>query len=234
MMWQTAESGGMVGFDVNAGAYAALLMGVEIFMIAEVVELGHGALRAPTAATIRVAPPLQWVAPNRVTPVDAQPSQRHVVLWSNAFVRWPRFAVSQDDSSLFSQRSPHTVVPNRAIHLRTPWLPQVDPNGPPVHTELHGEAVHVDALEEPVSPGDKPGPHLDLGTQHVTDVAHGKVATLTSVHHTFGCARRRSSPGISPRRTVSSPLPPRLGGTPWVKSFGGRTTVDPSSLLFKP
>lgn len=87
--------------------------------------------RAPWSPTIplRVAPPLRWVAPNRLAPAL---TYGPFVLRTAEFLARPVLTVTQDDRVLHRQRLLTTALPNRPLRLGGRWVGSVDPAAGPV------------------------------------------------------------------------------------------------------
>ena len=85
----------------------------------------------PTGLPLTVAPPLRWIAPNRVTPSDRSP----YVLRTTTLLPHPVLELTQGGRVLHRQRLP-TAVPNRTLHLAAGWACRVDPKGGPVRAEV--------------------------------------------------------------------------------------------------
>ncbi|MDL5205126.1 FAD-dependent oxidoreductase [Streptomyces sp. ALI-76-A] len=85
-----------------------------------------------------VAPPLRWIAPNRVTPADRLP----YVLRTSVPLSRPVLRVTQDGRVLHRARlSPRTVLPNRTLTLTARWTGRVDPKGGPVRVMVRPGVV---------------------------------------------------------------------------------------------
>ncbi|WP_369250888.1 NAD(P)/FAD-dependent oxidoreductase [Streptomyces sp. R41] len=87
-----------------------------------------GAPWSPTVPLL-VAPPLRWVAPNRLAPAM---TYAPFVLRTAEFLARPVLTVTQDDRVLHRQRLLTTAVPNRSLCLDGRWVGSVDPAGGPV------------------------------------------------------------------------------------------------------
>jgi thioredoxin reductase len=87
-----------------------------------------GAVRPPTVPLL-VAPPLRWVAPNRLAPPM---TYGPFVLRTAEFLARPVLTVTQDDRVLHRQRLITTAVPNRPVRMSGRWVSGVDPAGGPV------------------------------------------------------------------------------------------------------
>ncbi|MGW3291277.1 NAD(P)/FAD-dependent oxidoreductase [Streptomyces sp. NPDC001002] len=85
----------------------------------------------PTGVPLTVAPPLRWIAPNRVTPADHHP----YVLRTTTLLNRPLLHVTQDGRLLHRQRL-WTAVPNRTVRLAAGWGDAVDLAGGPVEVTV--------------------------------------------------------------------------------------------------
>ncbi|MGV9942369.1 NAD(P)/FAD-dependent oxidoreductase [Streptomyces sp. NPDC003401] len=83
---------------------------------------GTGTARPP-AVPLTVAPPLRWIAPNRVTPADRLP---YVLRTATELVR-PVLHVTQDGRVLHRERL-RSALPNRTLRLSADWTHRVDPD----------------------------------------------------------------------------------------------------------
>ncbi|WP_369264351.1 NAD(P)/FAD-dependent oxidoreductase [Streptomyces sp. R35] len=83
----------------------------------------------PPTVPLLVAPPLRWVAPNRLAPPM---TYDRFVLRTTEFLAMPVLTVTQDGRVLHRQRLPGTAVPNRRVSLGGHWAGAVDPAGGPV------------------------------------------------------------------------------------------------------
>ncbi|MFF2851014.1 NAD(P)/FAD-dependent oxidoreductase [Streptomyces sp. NPDC058001] len=92
----------------------------------------------PAGPPVRVeaAPPLRWIAPNRVDP--ELPSPRPFVLRTARFLDRPTLLVTQDGRTLHRERTWRTAVPNRAVHLSGGWTRGVDTGGGDVRVTVEG------------------------------------------------------------------------------------------------
>jgi len=95
-----------------------------------VLETLAGAER-PDGVPLLTDPPLRWIAPNRVTPIDRLP----YVLRTTAFSDKPVLHVTQDGRPLHHER-PGAAIPNRTLTLSARWTHRVDPKGGPVRVRL--------------------------------------------------------------------------------------------------
>jgi thioredoxin reductase len=94
-----------------AGAVLAHLKGAEL----------------PPGVPLSVAPPLRWIAPNRVTPSDRLP----YVLRTTTDLTRPVLYVTQNGRVLHRERL-RTAQPNRTLRLPADWTHRVDPDAGPV------------------------------------------------------------------------------------------------------
>ncbi|GGN58478.1 oxidoreductase [Streptomyces albiflavescens] len=83
----------------------------------------------PPAVPLLVAPPLRWIAPNRLAPATTYDP---FVLRTAEFLARPVLTVTQDGRVLHRRRLLTTAVPNRALSLDGRWVGSVDPAGGPV------------------------------------------------------------------------------------------------------
>ncbi|MEV0122625.1 FAD-dependent oxidoreductase [Streptomyces sp. NPDC050703] len=91
----------------------------------------------PSAAVpVRVAPPLAWAAPNRLTPDEPGEPEEGFVLRVTEFVPSPRLTVTQDGRELFRARRRRPAVPNRPFRVPGQWTGRVDPRGGAVRITL--------------------------------------------------------------------------------------------------
>ncbi|GHJ42074.1 NAD(P)/FAD-dependent oxidoreductase [Streptomyces sp. TS71-3] len=91
--------------------------------------------RWPTAgATVRVEPPLRWIAPNRLT--AGAPTACTFLLRTDRFLARPLLRVSQDGRTLHCERLHRTAVPGRPVPLSGTWTAQVDQEGGAVRVEV--------------------------------------------------------------------------------------------------
>ncbi|MEW2512681.1 FAD-dependent oxidoreductase [Streptomyces sp. NPDC046870] len=90
-----------------------------------VLDFLAGAPWPAPGVPVAVAPPLRWIAPNRVTP--AAPSAPHV-LRTGVPLHRPVLYVRQDGRLLHHERLP-TALPDRTLTLGTRWHHRVDPDG---------------------------------------------------------------------------------------------------------
>ena len=81
----------------------------------------------PTGVPLTVAPPLRWIAPNRVTPDDHHP----YVLRTATLLTRPALYVIQDGHLLHRERV-GSAVPNRTLRLAAGWTRRIDPKGGPI------------------------------------------------------------------------------------------------------
>ncbi|MEU6574797.1 FAD-dependent oxidoreductase [Streptomyces sp. NPDC046805] len=87
----------------------------------------------PAGVPLTVAPPLRWIAPNRVTPGDDLP----YVLRTAVPLHRPVLRVTQD-GRLLHRELPRVraVLPNRPLPLTARWTHRVDPGGGPVQVTV--------------------------------------------------------------------------------------------------
>ncbi|MGW2030645.1 NAD(P)/FAD-dependent oxidoreductase [Streptomyces sp. NPDC001811] len=90
-----------------------------------VLDFLAGAPWPAPGVPVTVAPPLRWIAPNRVTP--GAPSVPHV-LRTGVPLRRPVLYVRQDGRLLHHERLP-TALPDRTLALGARWHHRVDPDG---------------------------------------------------------------------------------------------------------
>jgi NADPH-dependent 2,4-dienoyl-CoA reductase/sulfur reductase-like enzyme len=127
----------------RAGVFAAgnLLHGAEAADVAALGGRHAGAAAAAFAAgardwqaarvPVRVRGPLQWIAPNVVSPGGDRPPRGRFALRSRAFLRTPSVAVRQDGRTLWAARL-RALQPGRSTALPAGWAAAVDPGGGPV------------------------------------------------------------------------------------------------------
>ncbi len=85
---------------------------------------------------VDAAPPLRWVAPNRLGSSHAMPHCGRLLAWSSAFVARPRLQAVQDGRLLESRRLLRGVAPNRPFAFQAGWIGAVDPAGGPVGVRI--------------------------------------------------------------------------------------------------
>ncbi|MFF8841170.1 NAD(P)/FAD-dependent oxidoreductase [Streptomyces sp. NPDC015127] len=112
--------------------------------------LGAGASWPAAGPPIRCGPPLLRITPNLVTASDPPPPQGRFLLRTTE--RLPRavLLVEQDGRPLDRQPLPRTAVPDRAIHLRSYWLSEVDPDGGPVRISVMSDTRQPATAEPPI------------------------------------------------------------------------------------
>ncbi|MDO0938486.1 FAD-dependent oxidoreductase [Streptomyces sp. DG2A-72] len=81
----------------------------------------------PEGVPLVVAPPLRWIAPNRVTPADRLP----YVLRATVLLTRPTLHVTQDERILH-----RAVLLNRRLTLTARWTHRIDPKGGPVRVRV--------------------------------------------------------------------------------------------------
>jgi len=84
---------------------------------------------------VECEPPLDWIAPNVVTPGAGPPPRGRFALRSREFARRPRVEIAQDGRLLWS-RHVARLVPGRSARLPRDWTAAVDPAGGPVRVRL--------------------------------------------------------------------------------------------------
>jgi len=84
---------------------------------------------------VECEPPLDWIAPNVVTPGAGPPPRGRFALRSREFARRPRVEIAQDGRPLWS-RHVARLVPGRSARLPGDWTAAVDPAGGPVRVRL--------------------------------------------------------------------------------------------------
>ncbi|MEU8654156.1 FAD-dependent oxidoreductase [Streptomyces sp. NPDC048737] len=110
----------------------------------------------PSAVPLTVAPPLRWIAPNRVTPADRLP---YVLRTATELTR-PVLHVTQNGRVLHRERL-RTALPNRTLRLPADWTHRVDPDAGPVRVTVSPHGVFPDGVfPDGVSP---PGVSLPPG-----------------------------------------------------------------------
>ncbi|MFF9062031.1 NAD(P)/FAD-dependent oxidoreductase [Streptomyces sp. NPDC014882] len=85
----------------------------------------------PPAVPLTVAPPLRWIAPNRVTPADRLP---YVLRTATELTR-PVLYVVQNGRVLHRERL-RGALPNRTLCLPADWTRRVDPGAGPVRVTV--------------------------------------------------------------------------------------------------
>lgn len=95
----------------------------------------------PPAVPLTVAPPLRWIAPNRVTPADRLP---YVLRTATELTR-PVLHVTQNGRVLHRERL-RTALPNRTLRLPADWTHRVDPDAGPVRVTVSPPAVSPPAV----------------------------------------------------------------------------------------
>ncbi|MEU7827442.1 FAD-dependent oxidoreductase [Nonomuraea sp. NPDC049129] len=80
--------------------------------------------------------PLRWVAPQIVRPGGPPPSRGRLLLWSDAFRRFPRIAATQDGRLLGRTRLPWPAAPGRVFRVPFTLVTGADPAGGPVRLAL--------------------------------------------------------------------------------------------------
>ncbi|MEU8147245.1 FAD-dependent oxidoreductase [Nonomuraea sp. NPDC048901] len=80
--------------------------------------------------------PLRWVAPQIVRPGGPPPSRGRLLLWSDAFRRFPRIAATQDGRFLGRARLPWPAAPGRVFRVPFTLVTGADPAGGPVRLAL--------------------------------------------------------------------------------------------------
>ncbi|MFG1959285.1 NAD(P)/FAD-dependent oxidoreductase [Nonomuraea sp. NPDC049028] len=80
--------------------------------------------------------PLRWVAPQIVRPGGPPPSRGRLLLWSDAFRRFPRIAAIQDGRLLGRIRLPWPAAPGRVFRVPFTLVTGADPAGGPVRLAL--------------------------------------------------------------------------------------------------
>lgn len=86
----------------------------------------------PPGVPLSVAPPLRWIAPNRVTPSDRLP----YVLRTTTELTRPVLYVTQNGRVLHRERL-RTAQPNRTLRLPADWTHRVDPDAGPVRVTVN-------------------------------------------------------------------------------------------------
>jgi thioredoxin reductase len=112
------------------------VVGLEAQRLATAVAdfLENGLSSAPDVS-LHVAPPLKWIAPNRIRSSSLEPLLGRFTFRTSTFVGRSHIVVEQDDRRLHEQRI-RALVPNRPYGLHAGWLAQVDGLGPPVVVRL--------------------------------------------------------------------------------------------------
>ncbi|WP_069886146.1 NAD(P)/FAD-dependent oxidoreductase [Streptomyces luteocolor] len=88
----------------------------------------------PAAAVpLRVAAPLAWIAPNRLT-LDVP--NAGFTLRTTAFLPRPVLEITQDGRTLHRARLHRPAIPNRPFRLSAGWTPRVDLTGGSVRVEV--------------------------------------------------------------------------------------------------
>ncbi|USQ84677.1 FAD-dependent oxidoreductase [Streptomyces phaeoluteigriseus] len=85
----------------------------------------------PPGVPLSVAPPLRWIAPNRVTASDRLP----YVLRTTTELTRPVLYVTQNGRVLHRERL-RTAQPNRTLRLPADWTHRVDPDAGPVRVTV--------------------------------------------------------------------------------------------------
>ncbi|MFI7319515.1 NAD(P)/FAD-dependent oxidoreductase [Streptomyces venezuelae] len=88
----------------------------------------------PSASVrLRVAAPLAWIAPNRLTPDDPTGA---FTLRTTEFVARPTLVITQDGRTLHRMRPRRPAVPNRPFRVAGEWTGRVDTGGGAVRIAL--------------------------------------------------------------------------------------------------
>jgi len=95
----------------------------------------RGAHWPERGVALECEPPLDWIAPNVVTPGAGPPPRGRFALRSREFARRPRVEIAQDGRLLWS-RHVARLVPGRSARLPRDWTAAVDPAGGPVRVRL--------------------------------------------------------------------------------------------------
>ena len=95
----------------------------------------RGAHWPERGVALECEPPLDWIAPNVVTPGAGPPPRGRFALRSREFARRPRVEIAQDGRLLWS-RHVARLVPGRSARLPRDWTAAVDPAGGPVRMRL--------------------------------------------------------------------------------------------------
>jgi len=95
----------------------------------------RGAHWPERGVALECEPPLDWIAPNVVTPGAGAPPRGRFALRSREFARRPRVEIAQDGRPLWS-RHVARLVPGRSARLPRDWTAAVDPAGGPVRVRL--------------------------------------------------------------------------------------------------
>jgi thioredoxin reductase len=126
-----------------------------------VLEFLAGGAWPERAVDLVCAPPLRWLAPNRLADPLRPPPLGRLLLWVDGF-HAARLEARQDGRLLWAAR--RRLVPNRSLHLPARWLRLVDPAGGPVTLALaepaardrsgrrgagRGSQLHLDSTGEP-------------------------------------------------------------------------------------
>jgi len=106
------------------------------------------------AVALACAPPLRWVAPNRLADPRRSPPLGRLLLRVDGF-HSARLEARQDGRLLWASR--RRLVPNRSLHLPASWLRRVDQSGGPLTLALvereargrPGSQLHLDSTGEP-------------------------------------------------------------------------------------
>lgn len=95
----------------------------------------RGAHWPESRVPIECEPPLQWIAPNAVSPGAGAPPRGRFALRSREFARRPRVEIAQDGRSLWSGHVGR-LVPGRSARLPHDWTAAVDPASGPVRVRV--------------------------------------------------------------------------------------------------
>ncbi|MEU9011637.1 FAD-dependent oxidoreductase [Streptomyces sp. NPDC048479] len=131
--FRTAEAGVFAVGNLLHGVEPAGTAAEEGRYVADPVLRHLAGARWPDGGLrLKVAGPLQWVAPNRIAPDGPRPVRDRFLLRTCESLARPVLAVSQDGRVLRRQRMLRTALPGRGLYLRADWIGRADEGGGPV------------------------------------------------------------------------------------------------------
>ena len=87
---------------------------------------------ASTGVPVQAGPPLHWISPNIISAAGTAPPRNRFVVWSGAFIRRPRFTVTQAGRVLHTEGHRRTLIPQRPCEIGASWLRHADIGGGPI------------------------------------------------------------------------------------------------------
>ncbi|MFJ4428952.1 NAD(P)/FAD-dependent oxidoreductase [Streptomyces bobili] len=102
----------------------------------QVVDHLDGRQQPSEGVRLTIGAPFRWIAPQILRPGDPAPARGRLLLWSDAFIRFPKVTVHQDGRVVCRRTLAWPMAPGRVFRIPSSVLDGVSHTGGPVHVSV--------------------------------------------------------------------------------------------------